>query len=115
MYVDSSQSRDAGRALWGFPKVLSDLQWKSGRSHITFRKEQEYFRVRAVGFSLPFRVRAWTVQVLEGALVRVPVEVSGRAKLGFRGRQLALILEAFEMQVYAPQPTPDGRQLTTDF
>jgi hypothetical protein len=103
MYVDSPASREAGRALWGFPKELADLEWKSGGSHITFRKEREYFRFRAFGFALPFRVKARTMQVLNGEKVRVPIEVSGRAGLAFRGRQWALVLEEFEMQVFAPQ------------
>jgi hypothetical protein len=104
MYVDSDDSRKAGRELWGFPKELADLEWQSGGSNITFRKAAEYFHFRAIGFSLPFRVKAWTVQELEGRQVRVPVKVSGRAGIALRGKQWALVLEEFEMEVFAPQP-----------
>lgn len=103
MYVDSADSQEAGRALWGFPKVLADLEWRSGGSHLTFRKGAEYFRIWAFGFALPVRVRTWTIQVLEGAHVRVPIEVTGRVGLGFRRRQIAFVLEDFEMKVFAPQ------------
>jgi hypothetical protein len=107
MCVDSPASREAGRALWGFPKELADLEWQSGGSHITFRRESEYFRFRACGFALPFRLKVWTNQILDGRRVRVPLEVSGHVGLAFRGRQWALVLEEFEMQVFAPQPTMD--------
>ena len=114
MYVDSPESREAGRKLWGFPKELADLEWQSGGSHITFRKEQKYFRFRGVGFSIPFRAKTFTVQVLNGEKVRVPVEVSGQAGLAFRGKQLAIVLEEFEMQVFAPQNISDYPPPATD-
>jgi hypothetical protein len=100
--VDSEAARQAGRELWGFPKELADLEWQSGGSSIVFRKEREYFRVRAIGFSLPFRVRWWTKQMLHEKRVRVPFSISGRVGLGLRGKQWALVLEEFEMHVFAP-------------
>lgn len=108
MYVDSEESRDAGREFWGFPKELADLEWRSGGNHIAFRKDAEYFRFRGIGFSLPVRINTSTVQELSGERVRVPMEVSGRAGLALRGKQLALVLQDFEMQVFAPQPTRDS-------
>jgi hypothetical protein len=102
MLVDSIDSREAGRELWGFPKELADLQWQSGGARITFRREQKYFRVRALGFSIPFHISGATKQTLDGRRVSVPFEVSGEVGLGFRGRQLSLVVPEFEMSVFAP-------------
>jgi hypothetical protein len=100
--VTSVASRDAGRALWGFPKTLQNLSWRRNGKHIVFRSEHETFRVRAAKFVFPFRAKAWTNQILNGQKVRVPCAASGRARIAFRGKQWALCLEEFELQVFAP-------------
>lgn len=102
MLVNSAPSCEAGRRLWGFPKRLGDLCWRRGSRHFTFRQEQKYFRVRGTGGSFPVRGKAWTVQRLNDQDVRVPCEITGRAKLGFRGKQLVLVLESFELRVFPP-------------
>jgi hypothetical protein len=100
--VTSQASRDAGRALWGFPKTLEKLNWKCERRHLIFQSERETFRFRITRFSLPITATAWTNQTLNGRKVRVPVAISGRARIAFRGRQWALFLEEFELQVFPP-------------
>lgn len=103
MLVTSDESRGAGRALWGFPKILADLEWRRDRNHITFRRGREYFRIHVLRFSVPLRAKFRTVQTLNETCVHVPFEIIGKLRLGFRRRQLALILEDFEMRVYPPQ------------
>ena len=102
MPVTSEASRRAGRALWGFPKELGSLAWRQNGARIEFQKEREIFRFRALKFSFPVRAKAWTNQFLNGQNVRVPVSIQGRARLAFRGKQCALFLESFEMQVFPP-------------
>jgi hypothetical protein len=109
MLVDSIESREAGRELWGFPKELADLQWQSGGTRIMFRRERKYFRFRALGFSIPFRLQASTKQTLDGQRVKVPFELAGEVGLGFRGRQLALVVPEFEMSVFPPEPDEPRR------
>ena len=103
MPVTSEASRQAGRALWGFPKELGVLSWRQNGARIEFEKQGEIFRFRALKFSFPVRAKAWTNQSLNGQNVRVPVSIQGRARLAFRGKQCALFLESFEMQVFPPK------------
>ena len=102
MLVTSEASRQAGHALWGFPKELGNLNWQRNGRRIMFQKEREIFRFRAFGFSFPLRAEAWTNQILNGKNVRVPCAIEGRAKLAFRGKQIAVLLEDFELQVFPP-------------
>ena len=102
MLVTSEASRQAGRALWGFPKELGNLSWRQNEWRIVFQKGREVFRFRVFGFSFPLRAKAWTNQVLNGQNVRVPCAIEGRARIAFRGQQLALVLEDFQMQVFPP-------------
>jgi hypothetical protein len=112
MPVTSQSSKQAGRALWGFPKTVADLEWRQQDGRVTFRRQHEYFRVRAFGISFPLRAKFWTAQRLHGNKVRVPFEIEGRVRLGFRGKQLALLLNDFEMKVFAP--LSESRLPTTD-
>ena len=102
MPVTSEDSRQAGRALWGFPKELEAMIWNRKGARIEFQKESEKFRFRALRFSFPVKAKTWTNQILDGENVRVPVSIQGRARIAFRGKQIALFLESFEMQVFAP-------------
>lgn len=103
IFVTSAASQKAGRALWGFPKTLENLSWKRNGKHVVFQSERETFRFRIAEFSFPIRAKSWTNQILNGQKLRVPVAISGRAKLAFRGKQWALFLEEFELQVFAPE------------
>lgn len=98
--VTSAASRDAGRALWGFPKTLENLSWKRSGRHIVFQSDYETFRFRIAKLSFPIRAKAWTNQTLNGRKVRVPCAISGRARIAFRGKQWALFLEEFGLQVF---------------
>lgn len=104
MSVNLEASRRGGREIWGFPKTLEFLNWKRSGQRIEFEREEQIFRVRAFGpqwnFALPF----WTAQQKDGAWLRVPGHIKARAQLGFRGRQLALVLRSFEMRIEPPQP-----------
>lgn len=104
MLVTSEASRQAGRELWGFPKELANLSWRQNAQRIVFQKKGECFRFRATGFSFPLKAKAWTNQILNGQNVRVSCAIEGRARLAFRGKQIALILENFEMRVFPPIP-----------
>lgn len=103
MSVDLDASRRGGRAIWGFPKTLESLGWKSIGNRILFRRESQTFRVRALGPSFPLALPFWSAQQKENEWVRVPGKIKGRARLAFRGPQLALVLSAFEMTIEAPQ------------
>jgi hypothetical protein len=103
MAVTSPASQKAGRALWGFPKTLGNLSWSRKGRRLVFQSEREIFRFRITKFSFPVQARAWTNQNLNGQEVRVPIAISGHARIAFRGKQWALFLEGFELQVFAPE------------
>lgn len=89
MWVDSENSRRGGRGNWGFPKELA--QFKT-----------DFRGPRGFGISFPIRARFWTAQSLDGKTVKVPGEIVGRARLAFRGRQVAICLEEFSLKVEVP-------------
>ena len=103
MSVNNLASREAGRALWGFPKVLERLRFARIGKLVSFEKSERTVRFRVGRFSVPIALRAWTIQILNGAPVRVPVEVSGRVGFGWRGRQLIVFVENFSLGVFEPQ------------
>lgn len=103
MSVNLEASRRGGREIWGYPKTLETLRWRRDGARIEFRRGAQSFRVRAFGPSFPLALPFWSVQFLKGPL-RVPGQIQARARLGFQGRQLALVLEDFEMTIYPPQP-----------
>jgi hypothetical protein len=102
MPVTSPASMIGGRRIWGFPKTLADIRWQRTGERITFRAGKKQWRARTVGPRIPLRLRASSTQQLNGEWVRVPFEMKGRARLAFSGRQLAVLLEAFEMVVHPP-------------
>jgi hypothetical protein len=102
MWVDSTLSRRGGRRGWGFPKLLAHLQWQDATGRIEYRARHQVWRVRAVGPCITVQLKAWSVQRLRGEDVRVPVCIVGNARLGFRGKQLALLLEDFTLDVLPP-------------
>jgi len=93
-----------GRANWGFPKQLRSLEWERNGAMVAFRSPRRRWRVRPCGPSFPIRLHLWTVQVLDGQRVRVPVNISGRVRPAFQGRRIALLMESFEMTVLPPLP-----------
>lgn len=103
MSVNLDASKRGGRQIWGFPKTLESLTWRGTGNRLVFRRELQTFRVRAFGPSFPLALPFWSAQQKEGKWVRVPGKISGRARLGFRGRQLALVLCAFEMTIEPPK------------
>lgn len=99
MSVSSAASRDAGRALWGFPKVLEKLRWQRRESRISFRTSSRRFHIRVVNSSFPLRFSGAVFQTKEGRCVRVPTRVTSRVSLAFCGRRLALFLQDFTLTV----------------
>jgi hypothetical protein len=104
MGVDLEASLVGGRRNWGYPKVLERLAWYLKGKNIIFSRKDKTFRIRKTYLRLPLALPFWTIQELNGQVVRVPATLRGIARLGFRGRQLALILDEFEMKFEAPQP-----------
>ena len=107
MAVTSEESMHAGRANWGFPKRLAKLSWKRSGARLEFWTESENYRLRLRGPRLPMRAKFFCVQTLEGREVRVPLKSSGQARIAWRGRQIALLIEDFVFEVNPPVP-PDG-------
>ena len=102
MSVNSPASRRGGRLNWGFPKVLETLEWQQSGSRLTFVREGQVFRVRGVGPRFPLALPFWTAQRHGGKWVRVPGTVRGWAQLAWRGRQLALWLHDFQLEIGPP-------------
>lgn len=104
MSVDLEASQIGGREIWGFPKTLENLSWNWRGDHLEFRRENQKFRVRTIGPSFPIALAFFTVQNRRGIAVRVPGHIQARAKIGFRGRQIALFVADFEMKFDGPIP-----------
>lgn len=111
MQVNSELSRRGGRENWGYPKTLASLSWREYSqappnrgdiSRIEFRAENKTYRVRVLAPSLPFRLRAFTVQNLNGRVVRVSIALRGKMRLAFCGKRAAIFAE-FSMTVEAPR------------
>ncbi len=103
MSVDLEASRQGGRAIWGFPKTLESLAWTRIASHIIFRRQSQRFHIRTFGPAFPLALPFWTSQQKGDSWVRVPGHIRARAHLAFRGPQLALALNDFEMKIEKPQ------------
>lgn len=79
IWVDSTASRDGGRALWAIPKDLAEFDRESHRSYAARGiGSLEVRRERRLPFALPLGFR--TAQDRAGTLVVSPVR--GRARLG---------------------------------
>ena len=103
MSVNSQLSKIGGRAIWGYPKTLENLSWTREGDRLIFRRENQIFRLRICGPSFPIAAPFWTIQTLNGADVRVPARIEARARLAFRGKQIALFVEKFAMTFEPPQ------------
>jgi len=104
MSVDLEASLIGGREIWGFPKTLENLSWEKRGQNLEFRRETQRFRIRVAGPSFPLALAFFTVQNLNGTDVRVPGRIKARARIGFRGRQIAFFVEDFEMKFDGPIP-----------
>jgi len=107
MAVSSPRSMICGRANWGFPKTVRALKYlrRAGDSlGVRFEDEGRARSFRLSRGWVPFASPAWTVQVLEGKVVRVPMRIRGRARLCWSRRRLGLCVEDFEFRVQGPQP-----------
>ena len=103
MLVTSEASRQGGRQIWGYPKEVAPLTWRNEADGcVTFRHGHKTWRVRPVGPTLPLKLRAWTVQNLNGERVKVPCAVEGRVRLARCGRLWGAIM-TFEMDIEPPQ------------
>ncbi len=104
MLVTSQDSMRGGRENWGFPKQLAALHWKQRGNYIEFQGESETYRLRAWGPHFPLSAKGFCVQTLNGQDVRVPLKIKGQARLAWRGRQAALLVENFVFHVDWPEP-----------
>lgn len=102
MSVSSEESRLSGRLNWGFPKEIEALKWQQNGNRVLFEREGMRFRVRGVGPSFPLVLKFWTAQRNGGRWVKVPGKLRSRAQLAWRGKQLALWLHDFEMEIGKP-------------
>lgn len=106
MPVSSHGSMLCGRANWGYPKTVRALKYlRRGVDNLGVRfEDQRRARMfRLSRFWLPLAVRAWTVQILEGRSVLVPMSIRGRARLCWSRRRLGLCVENFRFRVEAPR------------
>lgn len=103
MPVTLETSMRGGRAIWGFPKSLEQIEYSISRHRVVVGFRGRQIVARLSRFSLPIKLNAWTVQTLNGAEVRVPISVSGRAHLAFVGKRLAVYLDEFSLTVFAPE------------
>ena len=103
MQVTSEAAMNGGRRIWGYPKRLAPLRWQQRGQRVLFSAGKKCWRLRPWGPSLPLRIRSWTAQVLDGHLVRVPVRLRGRVRMGWNGRRIALLVESMEMTVLPAQ------------
>ena len=103
MPVTLEASMIGGRANWGFPKTLEEIEWTRTGNRVLVRFRNRRVRVRLSSFSFPVAVKAWTVQTLNGNDARVPLTIEGRAHFAFIGKRLGIFLEGFTMTVFAPE------------
>ena len=102
MPVTSQASMIGGRRIWGFPKKLAELRCRCDGERMVFTAGKKQWRARAIGPTFPLRLRASRTQQLQGKWVRVPFQITGRVRLAFCGRRLAVLMESFVMVVYPP-------------
>jgi hypothetical protein len=102
MPVSLRASMIGGRRNWGFPKTLAPLNWQQHGKRITFKAGGKQYRARVFGPSFPLRLRTASTQKLHGESVRVPVEITGRVRLAWCGRHIAVLMESFTMVVQPP-------------
>ena len=103
MPVTLERSMIGGRAIWGFPKTLENIEYSMLRNRVAVRHRGQTIRARISQFSFPIKLRAWTIQTLDGANVRVPISIRGRVHFAARGRKLGVFIRDFELVVAPPE------------
>jgi hypothetical protein len=104
MLVTSALSMRGGRENWGFPKQLANLKWTQRGAHVEFCAENDIYRLRACGPRFPLSLRGFCTQTLNGQEVRVPLFLQGKARMAWRGKQIALLIEDFIFEVKEATP-----------
>ena len=107
MSVTSPLSIRGGIANWGYPKVLENLHHRTDGDYFWFSRDaghrrRQVFRLRCFGPSFPVALQFFSMQSLQDKTVQVPGRIRGRAKLAFQGRQLALVLQNFDLTIDPP-------------
>ena len=103
MPVTLQRSMIGGREIWGFPKSLEHIEYSMSQNRVAARYRGQTIIARVSRFSFPLKMRAWTIQTLDGQDVRVPIALSGRVHFAWRGRKLGACLCDFELTVFAPE------------
>lgn len=104
MPVTLETSMIGGRAIWGFPKTLEHIEYSMSRNRVVVGFRGRRIVARLSRFSFPIKLRAWTIQTLDGQNVRVPIALRGRVSFAWRGRKLGACMRNFELTVFAPEP-----------
>jgi hypothetical protein len=100
MDVTLEASMREGRRIWGYPKTLRSIEWQRRDSHLNIESDGVW-RFRLASWSFPVAFAGWTWQTREEE-VKVPCRLNGKARFAWRGRQLALWVEDFTMEVQSP-------------
>ena len=103
MPVTLEHSMIGGRAIWGFPKTLESIEYSMLRNRVVVRHRGATIRSRISAFSFPIKLRAWTIQTLDGTTVRVPISIRGRVHFAWLGHKLGVLLRDFELVVAPPE------------
>lgn len=103
MPVTLRASMISGRANWGFPKTLEEIEYSKSARRVVVGFRGRTIRARISRFSFPLKMRGFTVQTLDSVLVRVPICVEGRAHFAFAGKRFGVFLEDFALTVFAPE------------
>jgi hypothetical protein len=104
MVVDSEGSARAGRAHWGLPKQLAQLELDlDGTSHVGPPEPVLHVRARARGPALPVRTRGVLAQ-----------PGHGRAPLRFRGRARAALVQVTGTRMPGGPPLRAGPGVALD-
>lgn len=103
MSVSSRESKDAGRALWGFPKTGEKLRWRRANNHIEFHRADHITHIHLFGPRLPIKLPFWTAQKREGKWVLVLGQVKAQLGLCRVGRGLGFWLEKMELTIAPPR------------
>jgi hypothetical protein len=101
MEVSSTHSMREGRRIWGFPKTMQLIAWRRRGAHLEVESDAVW-RFRLASWKFPVALAGWTWQNRDGEEVKVPCHLSGTARLAWRGRQWALFVDNFTLDVLAP-------------
>lgn len=103
MSVSSSESRFAGREIWGFPKTCEKLSWHRTRNRIEFHLPERILHIRVFGPRVSLKLPFWTAQERESKWVIVPGKIRAKIRFCRVGRRLGLALEQMELIIAPPR------------